>query len=341
MKLHNRHELAMIAFAPVRAIVVREFGGPDALRVEDVPTPAPESSQLLVRLRAIGVNPVDTYIRSGTYTFKPPLPYTPGLDGAGEVDRVGAEVTGFKAGDRVYVANDNTGLPRTGTYAEYALCQPTQLHRLPAQTSFAQGAAIGVPYATAYRALFMRAQARPGETVLVHGASGGVGIAAVQLARAHGMVVIGTAGTDRGMEAVRAQGADIVISHKAPRYAEAILHATDGRGVDVVLEMLANVNLDTDLTLLARFGRVVVVGSRGRIEIDPRATMRRDASILGMTSFNIASSDIASIHAALVAGLRDGTLKPIVGRELPLIEAHAAHVAVLEPGALGKIVLAP
>lgn len=331
----------MIAFASVRAIVVHEFGGPDVLRFEQLPALTPSPSQVLVRLRAIGVNPVDTYIRTGTYMIKPPLPYTPGQDGAGEVEAVGSDVTAFASGDRVYIANDNSGLPRTGTYAESALCQETQVHRLPAGLSFAQGAALGVPYVTAYRALFMRALARPGETVLVHGASGGVGIAAVQLAHAHGMVVIGTAGSDRGMEAVRAEGADVVVNHKTPEYTDAIMRATDGRGVDVVLEMLANVNLDTDLNLLARFGRVVVIGSRGRVEIDPRATMRRDASILGMTSFNITPPELTTIHAALIAGLRAGTVRPIVGREMPLTEARAAHHAVMEPGALGKIVLVP
>src|SRR5436190_7564446 len=136
----------MIAFAPMRAIVVREFGHPDVMHVEDVPTLTPSPSQVLVRIRAAGVNPVDTYIRAGTYALKPPLPYTPGNDGAGEVEAIGAEVKGFKPGDRVYIANDNTGSPRTGLYADHALCAATQLHRLPDRVSFSQGAAIGVPY---------------------------------------------------------------------------------------------------------------------------------------------------------------------------------------------------
>lgn len=331
----------MIAFALVRAIVVREFGGPDVMHLEDVPTPSPAPSQVAVRVRAAGVNPVDTYLHTGTYTFQPPLPYTPGSDGAGEVVAAGSDVKGFAPGDRVYISNDNTGLPRTGTYAERALCQATQLHHLPDGVSFAQGAAIGVPYITAYRALIMRAQAQPGDTILVHGASGGVGMAAVQIARAHGMRIIGTAGSERGLAAVQAAGADVVINHKEPRYADAIMKATEGRGADVVLEMLANVNLDTDLGLLARFGRVVVIGNRGRVEIDPRQTMRKDASILGMTSFNITPQELTSIHAALVAGLRDGTLRPVVGREILLAEATAAHRVIMEPGALGKIVLVP
>src|SRR5262245_57619279 len=203
VQLQSRHESLMIAFASMRAIVVREFGNPDVMRLEDITTLTPSPTQALVRVRAAGVNPVDTYIRSGNYALKPPLPYTPGNDGAGEVEAVGPDVKGFKPGDRVYIANDNTGLPRTGIYADHALCQATQLHRLPANVSFAQGAAIGVPYGTAVYALFKRASARPGETVFIHGASGGVGIAAVQICRAHGMTVIGTAGTERGLRAVK------------------------------------------------------------------------------------------------------------------------------------------
>ena len=143
----------------------------------------------------------------------------------------------------------------------------------------------GVPsftYGTAYRALFQRARAVAGETVLVHGASGGVGVAAVQIARASGLTVIGTAGSEKGRELVAEQGAHHVVDHRAPKYLEQILGLTDGRGVDVILEMLANVNLGKDLGLLAERGRVVVIGSRGTVEIDPRATMGRDASILGM-----------------------------------------------------------
>ncbi len=297
----------MIAFDFMRSILVREFGGPDVMRPEDVPALTPDAGQVLVRIRAAGVNPVDAYIRTGTYASKPTLPYVPGSDGAGDVEAVGAAVSGFSKGERVYIANDNTPAPRTGTYADYALCAPGQLHRLPGTTSYAQGAALGVPYATAYRALFMRASARPAETVLVHGASGGVGTAAVQFAHAHGMTVIATAGTDRGMQAVRENSADVVVNHKDPAYVDSIMKATGGRGVDVVLEMAAHINLDRDLTMLARGGRTVVVGNRGRIEIDPRATMSRDAAIFGMTVFNVTPGNRTTIHAAIVAGLATGT----------------------------------
>ncbi len=325
----------------MRSIVVREFGAPEVMKVEEVPAPTPSASQVLVRVRAVGVNPVDTYIRSGVYAAKPPLPYTPGNDGAGEVMAVGAEVTGFAPGDRVFIAGDNLGGPRTGLCAEQALCQPTQLHRLPDHVTFQQGAALGVPYATAYYSLFRRADARPAETLLVHGASGGVGIAAVELARAHGMFVIGTASTEKGRQAVLDHGAHVVFDHSDPAYQEQITKATGGRGVDVILEMAAHINLDKDLTLLAKYGRVVVIGNRGRIEIDPRLTMGKEASILGMLLFNVTPQELAATHAALVAGLENRTLRPVVGQEFTLEDAPKAHAAVLAPGALGKIVITP
>jgi NADPH2:quinone reductase len=273
--------------------------------------------------------------------IKSALPYTPGRDGAGDVEAVGAEVTEWKKGDRVYLFDDNSGAARTGTYAEQMVCAPTQMARLPEGVSYAQGAAIGVPYHTAYYALFTCADSKPGETVLVHGASGGVGHGAVQAARAHGMRVIGTAGTERGLRAVEDAGAHVAINHHADGYVDQILKATNGRGVDVILEMNAHLNLDKDLTLVAMRGRIVIIGSRGQIEIDPRMVMMRESAVLGMVLFNIAASEFVWMDAAIGAGLTNRTIKPLVGRELPLAEAPAAHEAVMAPGALGKIVLVP
>ena len=320
----------------MKAIQVHEFGGPEVLKLEDVPDLTPDAGQVVVRVRAIGVNPVDTYIRTGLYPVKPSLPYTPGMDAAGLIESIGDGVTQVAVGDSVYVAGT-----LSGAYAQQALCTESQVHRLPAQVTFEQGAAIGVPYATAYRALFHRAEARPGEIVLVHGATGGVGIAAVQLARAAGMTVIATGGTEKGRASVAQQGAHHVLDHHAPNYLDRMEALSGGNGVNVILEMLANVNLGKDLGVLGKQGRVVVIGSRGPVEINPRDAMGRDASILGMTLMNVNDHDRASIHAALVAGLENGTLKPIVGKEMPLAEAARAHEAVLQAGALGKIVLIP
>jgi NADPH2:quinone reductase len=321
----------------MKAIVVREWGPPEVMTLEEVPIPSPGPGQVLVGVKAIGVNPVETYVRAGTYVRKPALPYTPGSDLAGVVDAVGANVTSVRRGDRVYTH----GTSGTGAYAEATLCDEAQVHPLPARLSFAQGAAIGTPYSTAWRALFLRAAARPGETVLVHGASGGVGTATVQLARAHGMRIIATAGTDRGLELVRDQGAHDVLNHRETDYLTRVMPLTDGRGVDLVVEMLANVNLDRDLDLLSLHGRVMIVGNRGRIEIDPRKIMSKDGAVLGMTMFNATADEYRVMHAALAPGFDNGTLTPVVGRELPLAQAPQAHVAVLEPGAYGKIVLTP
>jgi NADPH2:quinone reductase len=318
----------------MKAIRVKEFGGPDVLRLEQVTAPKPGAGEVLVRIHASGVNPVETYIRAGKYARLPELPYTPGNDGAGVVEEVGADVREFKAGDRVYTAGSISG-----TYAEFALCRKEQIHPLPANVSFAQGAAIGTPYATAYRGLFQRAVAKPGETVLVHGASGGVGTAAVQLARARGLRVFGTAGSDEGLKLVREQGAHEMFDHRVSEHFEQVMKATNGHGVDVIVEMLANVNLGKDLNILAKRGRVVVIGSRGPVEINPRDTMQRDADVRGMILPNTPPAEMASIHAALVAGLENGTLRPVIGKEFPLAEAAQAHQAVMKSGALGKIVL--
>ncbi len=320
----------------MKAIRIPIFGEPEVMTLEEIPTPSPGSQEVLVRLEAVGVNPVDTYIRSGTYPVRPDFPFTPGLDGAGVVEKVGEEVGHLRAGDRVYVTESISG-----TYAELALCHEHEVHPLPEAVTFAQGAAVGVPYGAAYYGLYFRAQGRPGEFILVHGASGGVGTAAVQLARAAGMQVIGTAGTDEGRALARDNGAHHVLDHRKPSYLEEIPRLTCNHGIDVVLEMLADKNLGKDLEVLALRGRVVVIGSRGTLEFDPRATMGKNASVLGMVLFNASKEEKRIMHAALVAGLENGTLKPVVGRELPLAEAAEAHRAVMAPGAYGKIVLIP
>ena len=319
----------------MKGIRVYEFGGPEVMRLEEIPDPKAGPGQVVIRIRAIGVNPVDTYIRAGTYAKLPQLPFTPGMDAAGIIETVGEGVRTVAKGQRVYTIGTVSG----GACADLALWDASRVYPLPEHVTFAQGAAMGIPYGTAYRSLFHRAHALPGETVLVHGASGAVGVAAVQLARTHGHRVIGTAGTERGRQLVLEQSAHAVLDHRSSTYLDEVMRLTDGRGVDVILEMLANVNLGKDLTILAPKGRVVVIGSRGPVEINPRDAMMRDAAILGMSLWNVSDGELASIHAALVAGLTNHTLRPVIGQELPLREAPHAHAAVMEPGAYGKIVL--
>jgi NADPH2:quinone reductase len=320
----------------MKAILVHAFGGPEVLKLEEIPTPKPAAGQVLVRIHAAGVNPYDTYMRAGTYAIKPPLPYTPGSDAAGVVEAIGEGVKKVKPGDRVYTARTVTG-----AYAEYALALEGQVHELPERISFGQGAGVWVPYGTAYHALYHSAQAHASETVLVHGASGGVGSAAVQIARAMGLTIFGTAGTQKGIDLVKREGANQVFDHGKAGYQDEIMKATGGRGVDMILEMLANVNLAADLKLLALNGRVIIIGNRGEISINPRDLMSRRASARGFTLWGLTPGEEADIHAGIIAGLRNGTLRPVVAKELPLAEAARAHKEVLEPGAAGKIVLIP
>lgn len=324
----------------MRAIVVREFGGPEVLQIGESPEPTAGPGQVVVRVHAAGINPFDTYMRTGTYATRPPLPYIPGADAAGVVEAVGPGVDHVAPGARVYLAGTSAH-KSYGAYAEKVLAEGDQVHVLPERLSFSQGAGIHVPYVTAYRALHDRARIQPGETLFVHGASGGVGLAAIQIARAAGLTVIGTAGTREGLELVTAQGAQHALNHREPGYLDTLKELTAGRGPDVILEHLANVNLDNDLSALGHGGRIIVVGNRGRIEIDPRKAMGKDAAILGMALWNTAPQDMARIFKALNAGFENGSLTPVVAAELPLADAARAHAMILEPGAKGKIVLVP
>ncbi len=320
----------------MKAIVVKEFGGPEVMRFEDAETPVPHGQQVLVKIAAAGVNPVDTYIRSGIHAIRPDLPFTPGKDGAGTVDAVGEAVTRFKTGDRVFLTGS-----LTGTYAEYALCDESQIEPMPENVSFDAGAGVWVPYATAYRALFQRGRGTGGETVLVHGASGAVGIAAIQWAKNAGLTAIGTASSPEGRQLAEDNGADAVFDHTDESHFAAVKEFTSGKGVDLVIEMLANENLERDFEALAMYGRIVVVGNRGSLQFTPRLAMTKDADILGMSLFNAPPDKMAEIKTAIYDGLKQGFLKPVVGKTFPLAEAAAAHHAVINDKAFGKIILVP
>ena len=324
----------------MKAIRVQQFGDPSVMKLDDVPGKSAGAGQILIDVKAVGVNPVDTYIRSGQYAALPPLPYTPGADAAGTVAAVGSGVNELKKGDRVYISGTIDGRAY-GAYAQQAVCTVDQVHHLPEHVSFAEGAGVGVPYVTAWRALFDKGRAMPGETVLIHGASGAVGVAAAQMASAAGLRVFGTAGTDRGRELAREQGAHEVFDHTAAGYEKDVIAKTGGRGIDLVIEMLANVNLIKDLDLIAKRGRIIIVGNRGVLELNPRAIMGKDATIVGFTNWNALPAELATAHAAIVAGMQRSGYKPQVGKEMPLADAPRAHEEVLKPGAYGKIVLVP
>ena len=318
----------------MKAIIVREFGNPDVMKIETLTDLEPDRGQVLVSLKAVGVNPVETYIRSGNYARKPDLPFTPGRDGAGIVKAIGPGVTTVKEGDRVYLSGT-----MTGTYAEETLCKAEDVHLLPDEASFEAGACLGIPYSTAYRALFQKAQALPGEWVLIQGATGGVGTAALQLAAARGIAVIATGGSEQGRKLAKEQGADEVLDHHSANYLDAVDKITGGHGVDVILETTAHINLGKDLKILADNGRVIVIGNRGDVSIDPRNAMEKEASILGVMLSRATDAEKKEMHAALYAGLRNKTLNPVIREVLPLEQAPKAHIKVLESGSAGNIIL--
>ncbi|NXE25293.1 QOR oxidoreductase, partial [Ardeotis kori] len=322
----------------MRAVRVFEFGGPEVLKLQsDILIPDPEENQVLIKVHACGVNPVETYIRSGSYARKPALPYTPGSDVAGVIEGVGKHVTAFKKGDRVFAMDTISG-----GYADYAVAAANRVFPLSDKFDFKQGAAIGIPYFTAYRALFHKGRARAGESVLVHGASGGVGIATCQIARAYGLKVLGTAGTEEGMNVVLRNGAHQAFNHREANYIDKIKECTGMEGVDLIIEMLSNVNLATDLQLLSCAGRVMVVGCRGPIEINPRDTMTKELSIIGVSLFLATEEERRECATALLDGIEAGWLKPVVGCAYPLEKAAKAHEDIIHSsGARGKMVLLP
>ena len=313
---------------------VHEIGAPEVMRLEEAPALSPEPGQVVMRVHAAGVNPVDTYVRAGQYGYHPEVPYTPGADAAGVVEAVGEGVSHVTVGDRVYGARSISG-----SYAEQALFEAIHVQPIPDSVTFAQGACLGIPYVTAYGAIFLRAKVKRRETVLVHGGSGGVGTATLQILRQRSVRIIATAGSEEGRRLAKEQGAEVVLDHHDPGHYEQVMRLTRQRGVDVILEMLANENLAKDLTILAFRGRVVIIGCRGTIEIDPRQLMLRSSAILGLRLRNVTNREYKKIHAALVDGLRQGSLRPVVGKEFPFAQAAEAHRAVLRSPAYGHIVL--
>ncbi len=324
----------------MKAIRAHSFGGPEVLQLDEIDDPVAGPGEVVVDVRAAGINPADTYMRNGVYAIVPDLPYIPGGDAGGVVSAVGAGVEGFAVGDRVAVATA-TSQDLTGCYAEKVKRPAAEVVPVPDGVSFAQATAIGVSYATAHYALFARGGAKAGETVFIHGASGSVGSSAIQLAKRAGLTVIGSGGTAKGLDLIRAEGADLAVDHTKDGYLDEVKQSNGGEGPNLILEMLANVNLAADMDLVAKYGRVIVIGNRGEITINARVAMMKELDIRGIALWNVAPEQVPPMMEDILAGISDGSLRPVIGRELPLAEAAEGHKAVLEPGAHGKIVLVP
>lgn len=322
----------------MKAIVVNQYGVEDSMQLKDIPEPVPGPGEVLVAMKNAGVNPNETYVLTGTYAFyTPELPFTLGFDGAGVIDAVGENVTQFKPGDRVYIAGFMAKY-NSGTYAEKVRVSVDAVQKLPDNVDFAQGAALGIPATAAYRAIYLRGNVKPGETVLIHGASGGVGLLAIQMAKACGATVIGTASSEEGKALILEQGADHAMSHLTADNSSELKDYTDQKGPDVIIEFLANKNLAIDMEVIAKYGRIVVIGNRGTIEINPRLLMAKDSDIRGLGIPNYTADEYRQSFVKINELLASGKLSPVVGHHFTLAEAKAAHKMIMDQKTKGKLV---
>jgi NADPH:quinone reductase len=342
-----RNDVGAVLYAPghfdhgetMKAIRIHEYGGPNVLVYEDVDTPQPGPGQILVRLRAIGVNPVDAAVRAHRFPTPKQPPRIIGSDGAGVVTAIGSEVTAVAAGDEVMFTG--LGIGSEGSYAAYAVIAEAQAVIKPASLSFEEAAAMSLVFPTAHYALVRRAQTLPGETVLVQGGAGGIGSAAVQIARALGARVLATVSSAEDARAVEELGAEHAMVRTAVDVGAEAKRLTDGRGVDVIVEPAAADNMAIDMAALAKGGRIVIVGlgSAGELTV-PAGAGGLDAGLLFMSSSNAGRAGTAQILAELAAMAAAGTVRAVIGTVLPLAEAQRAH-ELLEQHHFGKIVLVP
>jgi NADPH2:quinone reductase len=324
----------------MKAVRIHEYGGPEALVYEDVDTPSPGPGQVLVSVRAAAVNPIDVAVRRNLFPTPKQPPKTLGSDGAGVVEAVGPDVEGVTAGDEVFFTG--LGIGSEGSYAEYALIAPVQAVRKPAGTSFEEAASLGLAFSTAWYALVNRPGLAAGETVLVQGAAGGVGSAAVQLAHARGARVLATVGNAADATRVVELGADETIDRTAVDVAAEVKRLTDDRGVDVVLELVLSANLDADLGMIVTGGRIVAIGTgpEPTVTIPSGRAIAVDAAILFASSGNAGRAGTAEVLTEVAQLVEQGKLRPVVGRVFALSQAREAH-ELLEGHHFGKIVLVP
>ena len=321
----------------MKAMRAAQFGGPENLRLEDAPEPELRDGHVLIRVRATGINPADLVRMSGRYPQRLPLPYIPGTDVAGEVEAVAADISHVSVGDRVFGRSINGG-----GYAEKACLPGPETIPLPDSLSFAEGAAIPVPFYTAYVAVHHKAQLKAGETALISAGGGGVGVAAVQLAKVLGARVITTVGSADKAAKIQALGADLAINYKTHDFAAEVQRLTDGKGVEVILENVATDNLAKDFSALAQNGRIVLIGT-GTAKAPEAAflvgtALFKDAAIYGMALGNSATH-IPAMAQTLGPLFASGQLKAVVHQTYPLAQAQHALQDLVASRVFGKLVL--
>lgn len=322
----------------MKAIQIKEFGGPEELKTVNIEEPTPHENEVKVKVYAVGLNPNESYTITGTYAYNiPELPYIPGYDATGTIEEIGSNVEGFKIGDRVFLSAFSADR-NTGTYAEKVVVDARNVYHLPDNVSLIKGAALGIPAFTAYKALFQKAKLKAGETILIHGASGAVGNWLVQMAKAVGAIVIGTSSTEKGRSLVLDLGADYAINHVTQQNKDKLLSLTNEQGPDIIIEMLANKNLETDMQIIQRHGRIIIVGSRETVEVDPRNLMTNEAVVTGMTFTSPNEKEMKELSFGLNAFLESGAIYPFIGDEFTLDEPIEAHKNLMESSGNGRTI---
>jgi NADPH2:quinone reductase len=309
----------------MKAAYFDRTGGPEVIQYGDLPTPTPGPGQVLVKVAAASVNPIDTYLRAGTAQPSVPTATIPGRDFAGVVDAVGPGVTGVAVGDRVWGTNQGSG-GRPGAFAEYTVAGEEWVYPLPPGVSFEAAAAVALVGVTAHLGLFLRAGLKAGEWVFVNGGAGGVGSMVVQTAKAAGAKVIATAGSDDKVSLVRGLGADVVVNYKTEDVPAAVKAATGGAGVNVWYETVPPTDLDRTVDLTAPRGRIVVMaGRQARPAFPNGAFYVKGLTMVGFAMFNYTAAELRACADDINRWLAAGTLKPQIGKVLPLSETAEAH----------------
>jgi len=323
----------------MKAIVFEETGGPEVLRLADVPKPEPRPGMVMIEVHAIGVNFADTRFRQGTYVVQPKLPDTPGMEAAGVVEAIGDGVTGFRPGDRVAAFT-------VKSYAEYCQAPASMVLPLPDFVGFAEGAAFPIQVLTAYHMLHTADATAAGRTVLVHSAAGGVGLAAVQLAKAAGARVVGTVSSDGKAALVREHGADAVVNYAGGKFADEVLRLTDGRGVDLILDAVGKPTFEEGLRRLALFGHLILYGRAGG-RPDPLDVGLLSARCLKVSGFMVPAvtrnfpDRTRESAERCFALMREGRLRLHIGKTFPLAQAADAHRSLESRESTGKLILLP
>jgi len=321
----------------MKAMRAHQFGGPDQLKLEDAPEPQAQAGQVIIRVRAAGINPADLVRLSGRLGSLL-LPYIPGTDVCGEVESLGAGVSNLKRGQRVF------GRALTGGYAEKTCLAAEEAVPLPANLSFDEGAAIPIPFYTAYHGLHNKAAMKSGESVLVSAGGGGVGVAAIQLARLAGARVITTVGSREKAERVAALGAHVAVNYKEQDFVAEVQKFTDNKGIDVIIENVAADNLAKDFLAAALRARIVVIGTgtgkAGDASFPVFAALMKDVTMLGMSLIN-AGAAITEMARVLSGLFSEGKLKAVVSKSYPLADAPQALADLVAAKVFGKLVLTP